>query len=64
MYRLQPNISLCLADIDFFYLQGVVKEASSSYMPPLLIRAPSAASPGAAIEGTATTHADTKGTPE
>lgn len=35
MYRLQPNISLCLADIDF-HLQGVVKEASNSYIPPLL----------------------------
>lgn len=34
MYQLQPNISLCLADIDF-YLQGVVKEASNSYIPPL-----------------------------
>lgn len=34
MYQLQPNISLCLADIDF-YLQGVVKEASNSYIAPL-----------------------------
>lgn len=33
MYRLQPYISLCLADIDF-YLQGVVKEASSSCAAP------------------------------
>lgn len=34
MYRLQSNISLCLADIDF-YLLGVVKEASDSCIPPL-----------------------------
>lgn len=34
MYQLQPNISLCLADIDF-HLQGVVIEASDLCIPPL-----------------------------